>query len=75
MILSIFRNFIRVTYQTDENSFIFCDVRNVTVFAKFRHIFGPPKFRSSRFRASYLCLVRYAIKIKTKINDSPIFGF
>ena len=33
----------------------------LTVFAKFRHIFGPPKFRSSRFRASYICLVRYAV--------------
>ena len=31
------------------------------IFAKFRHIFGPPKFRSSQFRASWICLVRYVI--------------
>ena len=37
----------------------------MTVFAKFRHIFGPPKFRSSRFRASYLCLVRYTYTLVT----------
>ena len=33
-----------------KNTLIFCDVRNLTVFVQFRHVFGPPKFRSSQIR-------------------------
>ena len=42
-----------------KNTLIFCDVRNVTVFVQFRHIFGPPKFRSSQIGPPQKCLVRY----------------
>jgi hypothetical protein len=35
-------NFFSVTKKIMKNTFILCDVWNVTVFAEFGHIFGPP---------------------------------
>ena len=65
MILPIFRKFW-ISFVSEnkmmKNTLIFCDVRNVTVFVQFRHIFGPPKFRSSQIGPPQKSLVRYSIK-------------
>ena len=48
--LKLWISFVFQTIQNwmKKNTLIFCDVRNVTVFVQFRHIFGPSKFRSSQ---------------------------